>query len=231
MNERELLDYEGNVLPVFRSKGERRAYYNKIAPFYDLLAERSERATREAGLAKLAASPEEHLLEIGFGTGHCLVELAEAVGPDGKIYGIDLSEKMLAKTQNLLGEENLLERTDLRCGDAEHLPYEGDAMDGIFISFVLELFDISEIPVVLSECRRVLKPGGRLVVVAMSKEGRQELLSRAFEWTHQHFPNLLDCRPIYVRRALETAGFRIADAEVNRMWVPVEIVKAVKDVG
>jgi demethylmenaquinone methyltransferase/2-methoxy-6-polyprenyl-1,4-benzoquinol methylase len=231
MSERNASEKEIDVLPVFQTKNERKAYYNKIAPFYDLLAERSERAMREAGLAKLAALPGERLLEIGFGTGHCLVELARAVGPQGKVYGIDLSENMLAKAQDLLREENLQGRAELLCGDAEHLPYADGTMDGIFVSFALELFDTSEIPCVLAECRRVLRPGGRLVVVGMSKEGKAGLMSRTFEWTHQHFPNLLDCRPIYVRRALEAADFRIVDAEVEKMWVPVEIVKAVKEDG
>jgi demethylmenaquinone methyltransferase/2-methoxy-6-polyprenyl-1,4-benzoquinol methylase len=47
---------------------------------------------------------------------------------------------------------------------------------------------------------------------------------RAFEWTHRHFPNLMDCRPIYVRRALEAAGFQIEEASLQHMWVPVEVV-------
>lgn len=50
----------------------------------------------------------------------------------------------------------------------------------------------------------------------------------AYEWTHEHFPNLLDCRPIYVRRALEDAGCSIRDAMIAKMWVPVEIVVAAK---
>ena len=125
MNEETSQRTETDTLPVFQTKEERKAFYNKIARFYDLLAERSERAMRDAGLAKLAASPGEHLLEIGFGTGHCLVELAEAVGPRGKVFGIDLSENMLARTQNLLREENLQGRAELECGDAEHLaPHE-----------------------------------------------------------------------------------------------------------
>ena len=44
----------------------------------------------------------------------------------------------------------------------------------------------------------------------------------------QAFPNLMDCRPIYVRRALEAAGFTIKEADVESMWVPVEIVLAEK---
>jgi demethylmenaquinone methyltransferase/2-methoxy-6-polyprenyl-1,4-benzoquinol methylase len=50
----------------------------------------------------------------------------------------------------------------------------------------------------------------------------------AYEWTHQHFPNLLDCRPIFVRRALEDAGFSIRNATIANMWVPVEVVVGAK---
>ena len=94
------------------------------------------------------------------------------------------------------------------------------------MSFALELFDTPAIPKVLAECRRVLQRGGRIVVVALSKEGPPGLALEAFQWTHQHFPNLLDCRPIYARRALDDAGFSIAETVLDRMWVPVEIVAA-----
>ena len=43
-------------------------------------------------------------------------------------------------------------------------------------------------------------------------------------WTHEHFRKLLDCWPIFVRRALEAAGFRISVVRIEQMWVPVEIV-------
>jgi demethylmenaquinone methyltransferase/2-methoxy-6-polyprenyl-1,4-benzoquinol methylase len=75
---------------------------------------------------------------------------------------------------------------------------------------------------------RVLRPGGRIVVVGVSKEGKRGVVLAAFEWTHRHFPNLMDCRPIYVRRALEEAGLQIEDSSLERMWVPVEIVLGVK---
>ena len=224
----ELLEHEPEVMRVFQSKTERKAFYNKIARFYDLLAESPERLFRQEGLTRFSAVVGEHLLEIGVGTGHCLVELAEAVGPDGKVYGVDFAEKMLAKTRSLLQEEGFTSRAELVCADGEHLPYISGTMDGIFMSFILELFDTPEIPHVLAECKRVLKPGGRLVVIGMSKEEPQGLLIRAFEWTHHHFPNLLDCRPIYVRQAMETAGFVIETATVKQMWGPVEIVKARK---
>lgn len=69
--------------------------------------------------------------------------------------------------------------------------------------------------------------GRRIVVVGVSHEGDAGLALHVYEWTHRHFPNLLDCRPIYVRKALETAGFTIRNVEFDRMWVPVEIVLAI----
>jgi len=219
-------EHQPEVLRVLQTRDETRSYYNKIARVYDLLAERSERPMREAGLRLLAAADGERVLEIGFGTGHCLIELAGAVGPNGKVLGIDLSEAMRDLAAKLIAEEGLEDRVELTCGDAEKLPYESGSLDAIFTSFTLELFDTPDIPKVLAECRRVLRPGGRISVVAVSKEGRQGAVIKAFEWTHKHFPNLIDCRPIYVARALEDAGFAIQKVEIEHMWVPVEIVLA-----
>ncbi|HUY88748.1 MAG TPA: methyltransferase domain-containing protein [Pirellulales bacterium] len=224
----ESLDYEPGVLRVLQTKQQTKHYYDKIAKVYDLLSEEAEKPMREAGLKKLAAQPGERILEIGFGTGHCLVEIARAVGPQGRALGIDISEQMRKLAGELLEREGLAERVELHCGDAEQLPFEADSLDGIFFSFTLELFDTPELPRVLAECKRVLRPGGRIVVVAVSREGKHGVMLELFEWTHKHFPNLMDCRPIYVRRALEAAGFTIQEADVESMWVPVEIVLGVK---
>ncbi len=221
-------DLQPGVQRVFQTRDEIRRFYNKIARVYDVLAERSEQPMREKGIAKLDPRLGERLLEIGFGTGHCIVALARAVGPTGRVFGIDLAENMVEIARELVHREGLADRVELVQGDAADLPYEDDFFDGIFSSFTLELFDTPDLPRVLAEWRRVLRPGGRLSVVSLSKEGKQGIVIKAYEWTHQHFPNLLDCRPIYVRRAMEAAGFQIRDAEVDHMWVPVEIVLGVK---
>jgi ubiquinone/menaquinone biosynthesis C-methylase UbiE len=217
------------VLRVLQSKAETRAFYNKISAFYDLLSERSEEPIRQEGLEVLNARPGEKVLEIGIGTGHCLVALARAVGESGLVYGIDLSEEMLKIAQGRAQSEALSDRVRLTCADAVTLPYPSHEMDAIFVSFTLELFDTPEIPQVLGECKRVLRSGGRIVVVGMSKEDEEGMILRAFEWTHRHFPNLLDCRPIFVRQAVEAAGFRIETVQKRTMWVPVEIVLGVKE--
>lgn len=221
-------DYEPGVLRVLQTKDVTRAYYNKLAKVYDFLSEDAERPMREKGIAKLSAQPGEQILEVGFGTGHCLVEIAKSVGPSDRVLGIDISDQMLAQAHELLTKEGLIDRAELKRGDAEQLPYETNSLDGIFFSFTLELFDTPELPKVLAECRRVLRPGGRLVVVAVSREGKHGVMLNLYEWTHKHLPNLMDCRPIYVRRAMEAAGFTIKDADVESMWVPVEIVLGLK---
>ncbi len=222
------VEEEQSIARVLQTKEETRAFYNKIAKVYDLLAERSEQPMRESAVQMLAPAPGERLLEIGFGTGHVLVELAKAVGPAGRVVGIDISENMLAQTRELLEREGLAERVILDRGDAADLPYAPDSFDGIFMCFTLELFDTPQIPRVLEQCRRVLQPGGRIVVAAASKETKHGFVVRAYEWTHQHFPNLLDCRPIYVRRSLQAQGFAIEEVRLEFMWVPVEIVRAIK---
>jgi demethylmenaquinone methyltransferase/2-methoxy-6-polyprenyl-1,4-benzoquinol methylase len=218
-------DDPAEILRVFHSKEETKAFYDKIARVYDLLAERSERPMREAGLRLLAAAPGEHVLEIGFGTGHCLVDLAHAVGPSGKVLGIDLSDGMCKLARTLVADEGVADRVELTCGDAEHMPYESDSLDAVFMSFTLELFDTPDMPEVLAECRRVLRPGGRVCVVGVSKEGSRGVV-KVYEWSHRHFPNLVDCRPIHVARSLEDAGFTVRETEIEHMWVPVEIVLA-----
>jgi ubiquinone/menaquinone biosynthesis C-methylase UbiE len=185
------------VLRVFQSKDQTKAFYNKISAVYDLLSERSEAPMRKAGLTLLKTLSGEAVLEIGFGTGHCLASLAQAVGPSGKVLGLDLSDKMVKMAKTNLAKAGLAGRCQLRCGDATILPYAAGSMDAVFMSFALELFDTPEIPLVLGECKRVLRNGGRIVVVGMSKEGPKDPLVRVFEWTHKHFPNFLDCRHLH----------------------------------
>jgi len=216
------------ILRVSRTKSQAKVFYNRISRVYDLLADRNEGPIRNAALDLLKALPGERVLEIGFGTGHVLLALAGAVGPTGKVLGIDLSDRMVKRSQRDLSAAGLLERCELRCCDASELPYAAESLDAVFMSFTLELFDTPEIPEVLSECRRALKPGGRMVVAGVSKEEPGNFWLRIFEWMHVHMPRFVDCRPIYVRRALEAAGFQVRASLRMSMWIPVEIVLGAK---
>ncbi len=208
---------------VERSREEAKQSYDRMARWYDLFAG-SEKKFTQIGLQKLNVQSGEHVLEIGFGTGQALIELAQA-GAES-VSGVDLSEGMLQVAQERVKAANLGERIDLRLGDATQLPFNDGTFDAVFISFTLELFDTPEIPVVLGECRRVLRTGGRLGVVSLAK--RETLACRMYEWGHAKMPALLDCRPIFVRQAVEQAGFMIKEAVEVKMWgLPVEVVVAV----
>jgi ubiquinone/menaquinone biosynthesis C-methylase UbiE len=222
---------EKSISRVTRSKEEARASYDQLSRWYDLLAGRFEQKYQDAGLQKLRVKQGERVLEIGFGTGYALVALAQSVGSSGKVYGIDLSEGMCRVAKARVDNAHLAERVELTCGDAARLPYVAESFDVVYMSFTLELFDTPEVPIVLGECRRVLRAGGRLGVVAMSKRGRDTLMTRLYEWAHRSFPRYVDCRPIFVRQALEDAGFYVGDVTAMSMWgLPVDIVVASKGV-
>jgi ubiquinone/menaquinone biosynthesis C-methylase UbiE len=123
------------ILRVFQSNAETKALYDKINHAYCLLAEHSEGPIHRAGLDKLDARPVEKVFEIGFGTGHSLQSLAQSVGPTGKVYGLDLSERILEVAQSNLQKSGLADRVELTCGYAVQLHYPSKGQDAIFMSF------------------------------------------------------------------------------------------------
>lgn len=216
-----------DISRVTRSKQQAQATYDRLSRWYDWLTANSEWPLAKLGLKKLGAHPGETVLEIGFGTGNALLTLTTAVGDSGKAIGIDLSPGMFKVARQKLKRANLLPRVTLEQGDASALPFARESLDAIFISFTLELFDTPEIATVLAECRRVLKPGGRVVVVALARDAYEELPVRIYEWFHLHLPAYVDCRPIYVQSALTLAGFLIREVTRHKMWgLPVEICLA-----
>ena len=216
---------ERSISRVTRSKAAAKASYDQLSRWYDLLAGRFERNYQDAGLQQLGVKQGERILEIGFGTGYALVALARSVGSSGKVAGIDLSEGMCRVAKARVDNAHLSKRAELTCGDAARLPYVAQSFDAVYISFTLELFDTPEIPLVLHECSRVLRDGGRLGVIAMSKRGKATVMTRLYAWAHRYFPRYVDCRPIFVRQALEDAGFHVGDVTALSMWgFPVDIV-------
>jgi demethylmenaquinone methyltransferase/2-methoxy-6-polyprenyl-1,4-benzoquinol methylase len=203
-----------------------RINYNRLSRWYDWFAS-SEKQYTEIGLHMLNVKPGEKVLEIGFGTGQGLVALADSTGETGKVYGIDLSAGMFRVANGKISRAGLSSRIDLRLGDATNLPFEDYFFDAIFISFTLELFNTSEIPVVLGECKRVLLEDGRLGVVALEKKDCRAV--KIYEWFHARLPSLVDCRPIYVRSIIEEAGFEAVEAREKAMWgLPVKSIIARK---
>jgi demethylmenaquinone methyltransferase/2-methoxy-6-polyprenyl-1,4-benzoquinol methylase len=112
-------------------------------------------------------------------------------------------------------------------GDAASLSFPPNSFDGIFMSFTLELFDTPEIPQLLQQCHTLLRPGGRIVIVSLSKKAGKAV--SIYEWFHEKMPTAVDCRPIHAQADLTAAGFTIQDVTALSMWgLPVEIILATK---
>jgi len=214
---------------VTRTRKEAKSFYNKISPWYTFLAGASERKCWEMCLQKLHIQEGEQVLEIGFGTGSCLLKIAELVGESGRVYGIDISEGMCEITQQKVNKAGLNKRIDLRCDDAIPLPFDTNMFDAVIMNFTLELFDSPEIPLLLAECHRVLRSHGRIGVVSLSKKLGSNVMTKMYEQTHQWFPRFVDCRPIFVEEAVSIAGFEVEDAKELTLWgLPVVTLTATK---
>jgi ubiquinone/menaquinone biosynthesis C-methylase UbiE len=219
----------GDILPVLRSKRRARRYYDRLSGIYDYLTAAFERKLAERSLAQLEPREGESVLEVGFGSGHCLKRIALLVGSSGQAHGIDLSPGMIRVAERKVARANLSHRVHLLRGDASSLPFADGVFDAALMTYTLELFDTPEIPAVLRQLKAVLKPGGRLAVAAMSKAAGTTAVLRLYEWGHTRWPTLLDCRPIYLHRSLEDAGFEVRTCEEVRSYgLPTEIAVAIK---
>jgi ubiquinone/menaquinone biosynthesis C-methylase UbiE len=209
-----------------------RKSYNRLSRWYDFLSNGFEKSLRNNGLKLVGTRESETVLEIGFGTGHCIVALAKAVGRSGMVYGIDISDGMLRIANGRVRKTGLTERVYMERGDAMQLPFKDEFFDAVFMSFTLELFHSTEIPEVLKQCRRVLKPDGRICVVALSKKEEPGFMMKLYLRAHRRFPGLVDCRPIYVQEDLEEAGFlTLKSSPIIKLGLPVDIVLAKKSGG
>lgn len=109
----------------------------------------------------LRPTPGERVLEIGPGTGYYTLDIAEWVGPDGRVEIFDLQQDFLDHTMRRAAERALANVIPTQ-GDATSLSYEDDSMDAVVLTTVLG--EIPDRAAALREIRRVLRPSGRLIV-------------------------------------------------------------------
>ncbi|MEM1225474.1 MAG: methyltransferase domain-containing protein [Planctomycetota bacterium] len=205
-------------------------FYDRISHAYDLIADGGEHVARERGLELLGVKSGESVLELGYGTGHSLIALAEAVGDGGHVTGFDISSGMRDVAAKRVAEAHVESRVSLLVDDVPPLPSADGRFDVVTMSFTLELFPIDQIPAVLAECRRVLRPGGRLGIVSMAsvQPGESEsVLEQTYIWMHQHFPHIVDCQPIPLESLLAAAGFTLDQHERHDLFtMPVSMAVA-----
>jgi len=114
-------------------------------------------AQRRQVLSLLVPKPGEHVVDIGAGPGFLAAEMAAAVGPQGRVYAVEPSASMreLARSRHASFE--------IRDGAAEALPLPDAAVDVAVATQVLEY--VPDVPAALAEIRRVLRPGGRVLIL------------------------------------------------------------------
>jgi SAM-dependent methyltransferase len=165
---------------------------------------------RRVTLAALALRAGERVVDIGCGPGYLCEEIAEAVGRDGRVVGIDPSAAMLALA------EHRATGVELAPGDALSLPLEDESFDAAVSTQVYEY--VPDMAAALAEARRVLRPGGRLLVLdtdwdsivwRSSDDARMERVLRAWE-EHLAHPRL----PRVLPELLAGAGFTVERPDV-----------------
>jgi demethylmenaquinone methyltransferase/2-methoxy-6-polyprenyl-1,4-benzoquinol methylase len=209
-----MINNQGEMLGVSVRSEDIQKSYGVMSRFYALVEGIFEKGLRRKGLHLLSVTPGEVVLEVGVGTGYSLKEIANFVGENGKAHGIDVTPQMLELTRKRLKKAGVMDRVELYEGDARRMPYQNGKFDAVYMASTLELFDTPDIPVVLNEVKKVLKPSGRLGVASLTKKGREgSLFIRFYEWLHQKIPKYANCRPIYVEKLIEDAGYQITKTE------------------
>jgi demethylmenaquinone methyltransferase/2-methoxy-6-polyprenyl-1,4-benzoquinol methylase len=198
--------------------------YDLIGKRYDWFGGYDAHAKARA-FELLGVAPGQFLLEVGVGTGKEHARIYAAILPGGISFGIDISRVMLSLTH----QKN---KTPLCQADARNIPFVSDRFDRIYMSYVLDLLPINDIPGILAGLRRVLKPGGRIVIVALT-EGitlPSRVLVAAWKAVYKLSPiTCAGCRPLQLTSMLEKAGFKNIQREVVvQLAVPSEILVAIK---
>lgn len=193
---------------------------------YDTLGQRLDRAQRFERDAKrlaldlLALTPGQRVLQIGVGTGAEHALLAQQATPGGLVVGCDLAQGMLRLTRRRAD-------TPLAQGDAARLPFATHSFDRIFSAYMLDLIPLAEIPAVLAEFRRVLRPGGRIALVSLTEGAslRSRLFVAGWKLGYRLSPQRYGgCRPLLLSGLLAPAGFSAERHVVVQRGFPSEVL-------
>jgi len=197
-----------------------------IASVYDLFAILMVSKAQQRALEMAAIRNGERVLEVAFGTGLNFIEILKR-NPKGWVEGIDVSTKMLERTSkriSKLGNKNYL----LRLGDCRRLPFEDETFDVLMNQYLLDILPVEDFVPLLSEFKRVLKPGGRIVLVHMTKG--EKWVNQIYEGIYRLKPPLLaGCRGVRAQPFLEETGFKGFKRQfVSQFGFPSEVIRGVK---
>ncbi|MFP4610550.1 MAG: class I SAM-dependent methyltransferase [Thiohalophilus sp.] len=158
--------------------------YTLLAPLYDLIVNGPTADMRRNSLMRLGGTTNQTILVSGVGTGLDIPELP--AGPD--YIGVDLTPAMLRRAQQRAGQ-----RDDIRlhCGDVMRLPYADEQFDIILMHLILAV--VPEPERALHEAARVMRPGGRILILdKFLRHGERAPLRRALNSVIRHIATRTD---------------------------------------
>jgi ubiquinone/menaquinone biosynthesis C-methylase UbiE len=192
-------------------------------PFNEKMAARLDRmyssaqviAQRAKFREVLAAKPGETGVDVGCGLAHLACELAADISPGGKIIALDSSEHMVGEAAARVAAAGLVDRVDVRLGDAAALDLPTASVD--FVAAAQVYSYVPDVVRAIREAARVLRPGGRLAVLETDWDlcvyessdrplARRILDARALNFAHPHLPRQL-------HRLMHEAGLSLSQCE------------------
>ncbi len=200
--------------------------YDRIAGVYDIWGRLTESRAMARAIELAAIEDGQSILEVAIGTGVAFREILKR-NPHGQNYGIDLSPGMLARAKSRVRDLSGVNYR-LEIGTAFDLPVPPDSVDILFNSYMFDLIPRADMDRILDEFRRVLRPGGRLVLVNMARG--ESRASRVYESIYRISPRALGgCRGVQMAHRLLEHRFSVDVREYHQqMLFPSEVVVARK---
>ncbi|MBI5554617.1 MAG: class I SAM-dependent methyltransferase, partial [Elusimicrobia bacterium] len=192
---------------------EKSTHSNKVAELYGRLAwiynffTDFEMSHHKKAVPLAEIKETDAVLEVACGTGRATVAIAKRIGRGGEFFAVDITKAMLNKAKNRLKKNGLLDRVQWQLGDAKKLQFPNNKFAFVYNAYMFDLIDASDFPDIISEFKRVLKPGGKLVLVNMSKNKKGKTF---YEFLYEK--GLLGfasggCRPVVLKPFLKEAEF------------------------
>jgi ubiquinone/menaquinone biosynthesis C-methylase UbiE len=208
------------------SQSEIPGVYDSLSKTYDIWGKLAETRARDRAIELANIKDEQNILEVAVGTGLGFYEIVQR-NPNGTNIGVDISRGMLQKAEKRLGKLTAA-NYDLRIGNAFSLEAEDERFDLLVNNYMFDLIAFDEMDAVLEEFKRVLKKGGKLILVNMT-EG-ESFGSGIYNLIYRITPKLFGgCRSVRLSDKLEDHGFKVISREYyQQLWFPSEVILALK---
>jgi ubiquinone/menaquinone biosynthesis C-methylase UbiE len=214
------------MLEARYTHGELVRKYNRIASVYDLFGIFMASKARQRALEMASIQNGENVLEVALGTGLNFAEILKR-NPHGWVHGIDVSKKMLERTRKRISK---IEHghVALHLCDCRHLPFEDGAFDIVINEYMLDILPVEDFNPILNEFKRVLRPGGRIILVNTTYGERW--INRIYELLYKLRPPIVaGSRGVRAQPFLEEVGFTgIRREYISQFGFPSETVQGFK---